>query len=94
MTLTSQPGDDDHMARLIPPVNFGMVEENLYRSGLPTELNFPFLERLRLKKLCRRWFSSKEQQGITAAWSKWVEVMIFEKSEADRQQEQAEIDSQ
>jgi tyrosine-protein phosphatase OCA1 len=26
-----------------------MVEEDLYRSGMPNELNFPFLERLELK---------------------------------------------
>mmetsp|Transcript_47532 Transcript_47532/g.113145 ORF Transcript_47532/g.113145 Transcript_47532/m.113145 type:complete len:171 (+) Transcript_47532:65-577(+) len=35
----------------IPPVNFGLVEDNLYRSGQPNELNFPFLEKLRLKKI-------------------------------------------
>jgi tyrosine-protein phosphatase OCA1 len=29
--------------------NFGLVEDNLYRSGQPNELNFPFLERLGLK---------------------------------------------
>ncbi|KAJ3200566.1 tyrosine-protein phosphatase required for protection against superoxide stress (By similarity) [Dinochytrium kinnereticum] len=29
--------------------NFGMVEEDLYRSGQPNELNFPFLEKLGLK---------------------------------------------
>eukprot|EP00271_Cylindrocystis_brebissonii_P004968 TRINITY_DN1692_c0_g1_i1.p1 TRINITY_DN1692_c0_g1~~TRINITY_DN1692_c0_g1_i1.p1 ORF type:complete len:113 (-),score=27.26 TRINITY_DN1692_c0_g1_i1:188-526(-) len=34
---------------LLPPPNFGMVEEDLYRSGQPNELNFPFLERLKLK---------------------------------------------
>lgn len=34
---------------LIPPTNFGIVEEDLYRSGMPNELNFPFLEKLRLK---------------------------------------------
>mmetsp|Transcript_5826 Transcript_5826/g.9430 ORF Transcript_5826/g.9430 Transcript_5826/m.9430 type:complete len:101 (-) Transcript_5826:1-303(-) len=36
---------------LFPPVNFGMVEEDLYRSALPTEINFPFLETLQLKKI-------------------------------------------
>lgn len=36
---------------LIPPQNFGIVEEHLYRSGQPTELNFPFLEKLRLRKI-------------------------------------------
>mmetsp|Transcript_18974 Transcript_18974/g.32868 ORF Transcript_18974/g.32868 Transcript_18974/m.32868 type:complete len:173 (+) Transcript_18974:93-611(+) len=41
----------DQGGLLIPPINFGMVEENLYRSGMPNELNFPFLERLNLKKV-------------------------------------------
>eukprot|EP00967_Tisochrysis_lutea_P124708 scaffold208729_cov45-Tisochrysis_lutea.AAC.1 len=36
---------------LIPPQNFGLVEENLYRCGQPLELNFPFLEKLRLRKI-------------------------------------------
>eukprot|EP00042_Codosiga_hollandica_P040404 m.347373 g.347373 ORF g.347373 m.347373 type:complete len:166 (+) comp55854_c0_seq3:80-577(+) len=35
----------------LPPPNFGIVEEDLYRSGLPNELNFPFLEKLRLKTI-------------------------------------------
>jgi hypothetical protein len=29
--------------------NFGHVEEGLYRSGQPNDLNFPFLEKLQLK---------------------------------------------
>ncbi|TPX38325.1 hypothetical protein SmJEL517_g00110 [Synchytrium microbalum] len=33
----------------IPPLNFGMIEEDLYRSGQPNELNFPFLEKLGLR---------------------------------------------
>ncbi|CAN8065745.1 unnamed protein product [Agarophyton chilense] len=36
---------------LIPPINFGIVEEDLYRSGMPNELNFPFLERLQLRTI-------------------------------------------
>lgn len=36
---------------LIPPTNFGIVEEDLYRSGMPNELNFPFLEKLQLKTI-------------------------------------------
>lgn len=39
------------MSYFIPPVNYGMVEEDLYRSGQPNELNFPFLERLNLKTI-------------------------------------------
>jgi tyrosine-protein phosphatase OCA1 len=36
---------------LVPPPNFGMVEENLFRSGQPDQLNFPFLEKLSLKSV-------------------------------------------
>jgi protein tyrosine/serine phosphatase len=37
--------------KYIPPINFGAVEENIYRSGQPNELNFPFLEKLGLKTI-------------------------------------------
>eukprot|EP00899_Mesostigma_viride_P014465 jgi/Mesvir1/23019/Mv14614-RA.1 len=37
------------MSYFVPPANFGMVEDDLYRSGQPNELNFPFLERMKLK---------------------------------------------
>ncbi|KAN0055474.1 hypothetical protein ACTA71_008586 [Dictyostelium dimigraforme] len=39
------------MAHHIPPLNFGMVADDLYRSGQPNELNFPFLEKLQIKKI-------------------------------------------
>jgi hypothetical protein len=32
-----------------PPQNFGAVEEGIYRSALPSELSFQFLESLNLK---------------------------------------------
>jgi tyrosine-protein phosphatase OCA1 len=35
----------------IPPLNFGIVDEGIYRSGLLNELNFPFIERLKLKSI-------------------------------------------
>ena len=37
------------MGAFVPPQNFGMVEEDLFRSAQPIELNFPFLEKLRLR---------------------------------------------
>ena len=57
---------------LIPPKNFGIVEEHLYRSGMPNELNFPFLERLQLKtvlylateEIPERMLSFIDDQGI------------------------------
>ena len=33
----------------IPPPNFGYVEPELYRSAVPNEMNFPFLQTLNLK---------------------------------------------
>lgn len=43
---------------LIPPENFAIVEDGLYRSGQPTELNFPFLQRLGLRSLI--WLAPEE----------------------------------
>jgi len=37
--------------RYYPPQNFGMVEEDLYRSSAPTSVNFPFLDTLKLKTI-------------------------------------------
>ncbi|KAK9473483.1 putative tyrosine-protein phosphatase [Dipodascopsis tothii] len=34
--------------KLVPPLNFAPVEENLYRSGQPAPINFPFLQDLQL----------------------------------------------
>ena len=39
------------MGAYIPPQNFGMIEEDLFRSAQPIELNFPFLEKLRLRTI-------------------------------------------
>lgn len=37
--------------RYYPPLNFGLVETGLYRSGHPQPVNFPFLESLNLKTI-------------------------------------------
>ncbi|RUS18125.1 protein-tyrosine phosphatase [Endogone sp. FLAS-F59071] len=42
----------------IPPLNYGMIEEDLYRSGQPNELNFPFIEKLGLKTVI--WLAPEE----------------------------------
>ncbi len=31
-------------------LNFGIVKKDVMQSGMPNELNFPFLERLQLRK--------------------------------------------
>lgn len=40
-----------HSQHLIPPMNFGVLEKDLYRCGQPNELNFPFMEKLGLKTI-------------------------------------------
>lgn len=46
---------------LIPPINYGVVEEGVYRSGMPNELNFPFLEKLQIRTLLHM---STEELGL------------------------------
>ncbi|KAA8917499.1 hypothetical protein TRICI_000365 [Trichomonascus ciferrii] len=37
--------------RIVPPLNFAPVEQQLYRSGQPSPINYPFLEDLNLKTI-------------------------------------------
>jgi protein tyrosine/serine phosphatase len=37
--------------KLYPPLNFGMIEEDLYRCAIPNELNLNFLSTLNLKTI-------------------------------------------
>ena len=39
------------MAKYIPPRNFNMVLDGVYRCIVPTDLNFPFLDRLHLRSI-------------------------------------------
>ncbi|EFC45386.1 predicted protein [Naegleria gruberi] len=39
------------MTILVPPINFGYVQENVFRSGQPTSVNFPHLATLNLKTI-------------------------------------------
>lgn len=36
---------------LVPPLNFALVEDRIYRSGFPIPTNYPFLEQLGLKTI-------------------------------------------
>ena len=37
------------VVKLVPPLNFSLVENGIYRSGFPMPINYPFLKQLRLK---------------------------------------------
>ncbi|KAI5953742.1 hypothetical protein KGF57_003951 [Candida theae] len=36
---------------LVPPLNFSLVEDGIYRSGFPMEINYPFLQQLNLRTI-------------------------------------------
>ncbi|KAI3404501.2 hypothetical protein KGF56_002693 [Candida oxycetoniae] len=41
-----------HIAiNLVPPLNFSLVEDGIYRSGFPMPINYPFLQQLNLKTI-------------------------------------------
>lgn len=35
----------------VPPLNFSLVEDGIYRSGFPMPINYPFMERIKLKTI-------------------------------------------
>ena len=39
------------VVKLVPPLNFSLVENGIYRSGFPMPINYPFLKQLRLKTI-------------------------------------------
>ncbi|KQK19061.1 probable tyrosine-protein phosphatase DSP2 [Brachypodium distachyon] len=49
MTPLSAAGCDE--AALVPPLNFAMVDDGIYRSGFPATANFPFLKSLNLRSI-------------------------------------------
>ena len=61
----------------IPPFNFGLVEEALYRSGQPNELNFPFLEKLGLKTVI--WLAPDEPSDAFQNFLDEVNGFTFKK---------------
>lgn len=47
--LPPPPACDE--ATLVPPLNFAMVDEGIYRSGFPEAANFRFLKTLNLRSI-------------------------------------------
>lgn len=68
---------------LVPPLNFALVAEEVYRSGHPLEINYPFLEHLDLKTIVYigdRKESDNEgyKQWMTSRGINWIH--FYEKS--------------
>ncbi|KAF1875891.1 hypothetical protein Lal_00006522 [Lupinus albus] len=48
----SPPQNDDHADEIfVPPLNFAMVDNGIFRSGFPDSANFGFLKSLRLRSV-------------------------------------------
>ncbi|CAO1621916.1 unnamed protein product [Parajaminaea phylloscopi] len=60
---------------LVPPNNFGMVEEDLYRSGAPDGINLPFLAKLHLKSLI--WLAPEEPGKELMAFCQSHDISLY-----------------
>ncbi|XBH69266.1 hypothetical protein VPH35_097199 [Triticum aestivum] len=47
----AEAGEGEEPLQLVPPLNFAMVDQGVYRSGFPDASNLPFLETLRLRSV-------------------------------------------
>lgn len=48
---SSRLSNNNSRSKVVPPANFGMVCDGLYRMGQPNELNFSFMRRLNVKTI-------------------------------------------
>lgn len=68
-TITKPPP-----VKVVPPLNFGPVERNLYRSGQPEPISFPFLEKLRLKTIL--WLAVEDPSDNFLAFADDHEIIV------------------
>lgn len=64
-------------ADLVPPLNFSLVEDGIYRSGFPMPINYPFLRQLKIKTIiylgdlgCEKE-KKKDKHGTTEIFEKY-----------------------
>jgi tyrosine-protein phosphatase OCA1 len=62
---------------LVPPPLYGMIEEDVHRSGIPTVPNFTFLERLKLKTVLLLSSEMLSVQLDTFLADEGIEVIII-----------------
>lgn len=60
--------------KVVPPLNFGPVERNLYRSGQPEPISFPFLEKLRLRTIL--WLAVEDPSDNFLALADDHEIVV------------------
>ena len=50
-TTVACEGEQEEGSQLAPPLNFAMVDDGIFRSGLPGEASFRFLRSLNLRSI-------------------------------------------
>ncbi|KAK9240643.1 tyrosine phosphatase family-domain-containing protein [Lipomyces kononenkoae] len=60
---------------LVPPLNFAMVTSGIYRSGHPLPINFPFLEKLKLKTII--YLGEHDLRQVNVDWATKNNIKIF-----------------
>lgn len=64
-------------AVLVPPINFSMVEEGIFRSGFPQPFNFRFLHALNLRSVMYLSLPFFVCGFFWLGYEKWVYVQVF-----------------
>ncbi|ABN66530.2 putative tyrosine phosphatase, partial [Scheffersomyces stipitis CBS 6054] len=54
----------------VPPLNFALVEDKIYRSGFPMPINYPFLKQLKLKTII--YLDKHGTAEIMAQYQEWL----------------------
>ncbi|KAK9469189.1 hypothetical protein V1512DRAFT_255701 [Lipomyces arxii] len=79
--------------KLVPPLNFCPVEDQLYRSGQPTPINFPFIADLRLTAVV--WLEVEDPSEAFTTFMKNSGVKVYHlgiESEADVENDEQDVD--
>ncbi|KAK9378807.1 uncharacterized protein V2V93DRAFT_375104 [Kockiozyma suomiensis] len=61
--------------KLVPPLNFCPVEDQLYRSGQPTPINFPFVAELGLKAVI--WLEMEDPSEVFVSFARSCGIWIY-----------------
>ncbi|KAJ3067067.1 hypothetical protein HDU98_009707 [Podochytrium sp. JEL0797] len=80
--------------KVVPPVNFSMVEAGVYRSGKPSKHSIPFLESLNLKTIMYLSHSNDSDSNIQFAKDhniKYFHFLLQENKEPFLQVDQQEL---
>ncbi|KAK9468876.1 tyrosine phosphatase family-domain-containing protein [Lipomyces arxii] len=59
----------------VPPLNFAMVAQGIYRSGHPLPINFPYLEQLKLKTII--YLGENDLRKVNEEWAAKNGIKVY-----------------